>query len=120
MDTKICLFKSLPTADAEKDALLEAGLGEKKIVVEDVDCSGEEFCELLHVAFPKLKESGGFIFAKCKCNSRFLEPLSSMCLTSPRTLQEEIGNSRTYIIPLERDLDLTPCHLPPGVRLADY
>ena len=115
-----CAQDIIPTTDAEKDALLGAGLGEKKIVVENVDCSGEEFCELLHAAFPKLKDSGGFIFAKCKCNSRFLERLSSMCLTSPRALQEEIGNSRTYIIPLERDLDLTPCHLPPWVRLADY
>ena len=112
-----CAQDIIPTTDTEKDALLEAGLGEKKIVVENVDCSGEEFCELLHGAFPKLKDSGGFIFAKRKCHSRFLEPLSSMCLTSPRTLQERIGNSRTYIIPLQRDLDLTPCHLPPGVRL---
>ena len=115
-----CAQDIIPTNDREKDALLEAGLGEKKIVIEDVDCSGEEFRELLHAAFPKLKDSGGFIFAKCKCNSRFLEPLSSMCLTSPRRLQERIGNSRTYIIPLQRDLDLTLCQLPPEVRLADY
>ena len=112
-----CAQDIIPTTDAEKDTLLGAGLGEKKIVVQNVDCSGEEFRE---PAFPKLKDSGGFIFAKCKCNSWFLERLSSMCLTSPRALQEETGNSKTYIIPLERDLDLTPCHLPPGVRLADY
>ena len=103
-----CAQDIIPTTDREKDALLEAGLGEKKIVIEDVDCSGEEFRELLHAAFPKLKDSGGFIFAKCKCNSQFLEPLSSMCLTSPRRLQERIGNSRTYIIPLQRDLNLAP------------
>ena len=100
--------------------MLEAGLGEEKIVVEDVDSLEEEFHELLRVAFPKLKDSGGFIFAKCKCNSSFLEPLSSVCLTSPRSLQERIGNSRTYIIPLGRDLDLRPCHLPPRVMLADH
>ena len=61
------------------------GLGEKKIVVEDVDCLGEDFHELLYVVFPKLKDSGSFIFAKCMSNSQFLEPFLSICLTSPRT-----------------------------------
>ena len=50
-----CAQDIIPTTDTEKDALLEAGLGEKKIVVENVDCSGEEFRELLDAAFPKLK-----------------------------------------------------------------
>ena len=95
-----CAQNIIPTTDREKDALYEVGLGEKKIVVEDIDCSGEDFCELLYVAFLKFKDSGVFIFSKCMSNSQFLEPLSSMSLTSLR------------------DLDLMPCHLPPGVRLA--
>ena len=116
-----CAQDIVPTTDTEKDALLEAGLREKKIVVEDVDCSGEEFRELfIACRISKIKDSDGFIFAKCKHNSSVLEQLSSVCLTSPRTFQERIGNSRTYIIPLERDLDFTPCHLPLQVRLADY
>jgi len=60
---------------------LEAGLGEKKVVISDVDVSAQGFREELYEAFPKLKDAGGFMFAKCKSNSRCLEPLSSLCLT---------------------------------------
>ena len=38
-----CVQDIIPTTYTEKDALLKAGLGEKKIVVEDVYCLEEEF-----------------------------------------------------------------------------
>ena len=54
--------------------------------------------------------------AKCKSNGHFFEPLSSLCLTSPRILQDRIGNAQTYILPLQKDLDLTAVvELPIGV-----
>ena len=88
--------------------LLEAGLGEKKVFIPDVDASGEEFRLVLFKAYPKLKDAGGYAFGKCKANSKYIELLSSFCLTSPKVLRSRVGNSRTYIIPLQRNLDLAP------------
>ena len=121
----VCLSErnqtTIPTTDREKDRLLEAGLGEKKVVISDVDVSVQGFREELYEAFPKLKDAGGFMFAKCKSNSRCLEPLSSLCLTSPRTLRDRVGNARTYIIPMQRNLDLSAtCELPPGVSSKHF
>ncbi len=116
----VCLSKidqeSIPTTDREKDAFLEAGLGEKKIIIPDIDINGEDFRDILCQEFCKLKDGGGFMFAKCKGNSRLLEPLSPLCLTSPRILRDRVGNARTYILPLQKDLDLTAIvKLPAGV-----
>ena len=47
------------------------------------------------------------MFAKCRSNSRVLEPLSALCLTSPRILRDRIGSARTYILPMQRNLDLS-------------
>ena len=41
-----------------------AGLGEK-IVVPDVDCTTEEFHEILMQSFPKLRNGGGFELLRC-------------------------------------------------------
>ena len=64
----------IPTTDREKDQLLEAGLGEKKLVV-DTECDAEGFRDAV---FPKLRDAGGFLFAKCHSNSRQLDALSSL------------------------------------------
>ena len=98
----------LPTSEAEKDNLFEAGLGEKEVEFEKLDISTEEFKELLFSAFPKLRNAGGFQICKCVPNSRKLEPLSSRVLSSPLLLRQRIGNSRSSIVPLQKDLDLTP------------
>ena len=116
----MCLEKRaqgvIPTTDREKDALFEAGLGEKSLTIADIDCDYAAFRGLLIEAFPKLEDSGGFLFAKCRPNSRTLEPLSSTCLTSPRLLKERVGNAKTYIVPLQKDLDMTSVQeLPSGV-----
>ena len=47
-----------------------------------------------------LKDAGGFIFAKCRSNSRQLDGLSPHYLTSPKLLRDRVGNARTYIIPI--------------------
>ncbi len=56
---------------------------------------------------PKLADGGGYQFCKCKSNSRELDHYLQMVLSSPRALQSCGGNSRTYIRPLQADLDLT-------------
>ncbi len=101
-----CHQKIIPRNDKEKDLLLEAGLGEKRITIPDIDISADEFRDILMKQFPKLKDGGGFIFAKCRSNSKVLEPLPSLCVTSPRILRDRVGNVRTYIIPLQKTLDL--------------
>ena len=57
------------------------------------------------------------MFFKCVANSRVLEPLSESVLSSPKVLKERVGTTkRTYIKPLQRDLDLSEvCSLPEGV-----
>ena len=91
-------------------------MGEKKITIPDIDISSNDFHDFILEEFPKLKEGGGFMFAKCRSNSRVLEPLSALCLTSPRILRDRIGSARTYILPMQRNLDLSSvAELPPGV-----
>ena len=43
-----------------------------------------------------------------KPNSRHLETLSMAVHTSPALLKQRVGNAKTYIRPVQRDLDLTP------------
>ena len=96
----------IPTTDVEKDDLLTAGLGEKVVEFPCLEASGEELKEVLYSAFPKLEDGGGFQLCRCIPNSRNLEVLSSVALSSPAMLKERVGNSRTYIQPLQRDLDM--------------
>lgn len=100
---------AIPTTSWEKDELIAAGLGEVKVVFEDPDCNADDFRQQLFSTFPKLKNGGGYQLCKCKANSRELQPLSGAVLTSPRALQGCGGNSRTYIRPLQTDLDLSSC-----------
>lgn len=102
-----CRQSVIPCSNYERDVLLEAGLGEKRVFIPDVDASGEEFRSVLYEAFPKLKDAGGYSFGKCKANSKHIEPLSSYCLTSPKVLRSRVGNARTYIIPMQRNLSLS-------------
>ena len=116
-----CKQEVVPTTNREKDALLEAGLSEKKILVPDIDMTGEEFRNLILQEFPKLKDGGVFVFAKCANNSRVLEPLSSFCLTSPRRLRDRVGNSRTFVLPLQNDLSLkSVIEISPGVSVKAF
>lgn len=104
----------IPTTDWEKDALLEAGLGEKEIEFNDLNISADEFRDLLYEHFPRLKDGGGFKFYKCIANSRVLEVLSATTMSSPDALRARVGKARTYIRPLQRDLDMTAVVTIPG------
>ena len=99
----------MPTTDAEKDELLEAGLGEKEVEFvfsDDMDFDGIK--EVLFQAFPRLEDGGGFQFLKGVGNSRALEPLSKMVYTSLKVLKQRVGQGRTYIRPIQRNLDISP------------
>ena len=102
-----CDCDRVPTTEAEKDELVKAGLGEKMVEFEDIHMESEEFHEVLHQAYPQLQKAGGFVFCKCIVNTRRLEQLSQVCLSSPSVLKARVGTARTYIRPLQRDLDLT-------------
>ena len=102
-----CNQTVIPSSNRERDLLLEAGLGEKKVTVPNLDVGRDEFRLILHEAFPKLSEAGDFMFGKGKTNSKYIEILSPYCLTSPRILRDRVGNARTYIIPMQKDLSLS-------------
>ena len=97
----------IPTVDADKEELYQAGLGEKEVAFETLDISQVEFRNLLLEHFPRLKEGGGFQLLKGLPNSRNMEVLSMAVHTSPAMLKQRVGVSRTYIRPVQRDLDLT-------------
>ena len=66
----------VPCGLQERDDLVQAGLGEKKVVIPDIDCSQKEFYDVLIKTFPKLQGIGGFDLLRCIPNSKELEPLS--------------------------------------------
>lgn len=99
---------SVPTSDSEKDDLFEAGLWEKEVHFGSLDLDAEGFKEVIINHFPKLKDGGGYQFCRCLQNSRRLEPLSVLAHSSPSLLKQRVGNARTYIRPLQKDLDLSP------------
>ena len=108
----------IPTTDTEKDDLLEAGLGEKVVFFPSHEATGEELKEILYSEFPKLREGGGFQLCKCIPNSRNLEELTPVSCSSVAILKERVVSARTYIRPLQRDLDMDAVlGLPEGVNL---
>ncbi|XP_064407568.1 uncharacterized protein LOC135352326 isoform X1 [Halichondria panicea] len=105
----------IPTTDVEKDDLLQAGLGEKEISFHDMNASAEEFRDIICGEFPQLKKAGGFQLCKCKPNSRELEILSTFAHDCPGNLKQRVGNAKTYIRPLQKDMDLSVVfNLPDG------
>ena len=80
----VCLSQTdeerVPTTPFARETLLLAGLGEKKIVI---DCSTEEFHEVLLNCFPKLKSGGGFELLRCLPSTRDFEIISSPVCHSP-------------------------------------
>ena len=111
----------VPTTDTDKDELFQAGLGEKDIEFDSLDITQEEFKEHIFASFPQLREGGGFRLLKCLPNSRTLEVLSMAVHASPSLLKQRVGKSRTYIRPIQQDLDLTLLDEPPiGVSQIVY
>lgn len=108
----VCLCSTIadrvPSTQSEKLILEEAGLGEKLVVIPDLDCSPERFHQVLLDAYPKLGFGGGFELLRCRPKSRDLLLISSRISNTPRLLKRRVGNGRVYIRPIQRDLSLEP------------
>lgn len=96
----------MPMTVAHKEVLVEAGLGEKKVDIPDIECSPQDFQQLIINTFPKLRNAGGFELLRCIANSKVLEPLSSAVSMSPKLLRSVVGKSRIFIRPIQRNLEL--------------
>ena len=88
--------------------LVEAGLGEKKVTFQDINCTQKQFQEALTSAFLKLSGCGGFELLRCLPNSKDLETMSPSFAHSPRLLKNVIGNGRVFIRPIQKDLNVFP------------
>ena len=97
-----------PTTAAGRQTLIEAGLGEKKVIIPDINMEKEEFWSTIMGYFPKLKDCGGFELLRCVANSRDLEVISPNISRSPSLIRAMVGNSRVFIRPIQQDLDITP------------
>lgn len=106
----VCLSSThdyrVPTTCAARELLANAGLGEKKITIPDIECGIADFHSLLLESFPKLKDGGGFEFLRCTPNTRDLELIPPHISRVPRLLKQRVGNGRVYIRPIQRDLCL--------------
>ena len=52
----------VPATAAERELLVAAGLGEKRVLVPNINCSWNDFKEVILTAFPSLNGCGGFEF----------------------------------------------------------
>lgn len=95
----------VPCTLAEREGL-QAGLGEKEVVISDTDCSSEELRDILVSAFPKLGDCGGFEMLRCVPNSKHLEVISQSVSQSPILLKSVVGNGEVFIRPIQTDLKL--------------
>lgn len=96
----------IPTTDYDKEQLFQAGLGEKEIEFKSLDLDAAAFKEMIFGVYPKLRLGGGFQLLKCLPNTRRLELLSMAVHNSMIVLKQRVGNARTYIRPIQKDLDL--------------
>lgn len=101
----------VPITTAAKELLVEAELGEKKIIIPNVEMTHEEFWSLIAGYFPKLEGCGDFKLLCCGSNSRCLEDISPKISRSPKLLRVVAGTSKIYIRPIQQDLDLDPTAL---------
>ena len=96
----------VPTSHAEKLILEEAGLWERVVSVQDLDCSTEACRSVILSAYPKLQDGGGFELLRCLPNSRELVVIGPKIANNPRLLKRRVGNGRVYIRPIQRSLSL--------------
>ena len=99
----------IPPDTADRDRLVQAGLGEKRISC-SLEASVEELHQELLAAFPRLRKGGGDEFLK-------LDETSRKCLTvvpppaggyNPVYLRAIFMQAKIFIRPLQKCLDLTP------------
>ena len=98
----------VPSNSVQRNELVLAGLGERKVTVADIDCSPQEFQATLLTEFPKLRKGGGFELLKCTASTRQLELIPFSISNSPSLLKSWIGTARIYLRPIQLNLDLTP------------
>lgn len=97
----------VPIDSRVKEKLLEAGLGESKICITNVDdCTAAEFKAIVIKQYPKLSNCGGFELLRCVTNSKSLEVVSPRLARVPRMLKSVIGTGKVFIRPIQKDLDL--------------
>ena len=104
--------RKVPVTIYERETLVASGLGEKKVVIPNIDCSWDDFKDVLCMEFPKLKSIGGFEILRCIPNTKDLEVISSTISQSPKLLKGVIANGRIFIRPIQKDLVLDEELLP--------
>jgi len=104
--------KKLPTAE-EKEMLLKAGLGLKKITFSESDnfldtISGADRDENgEYVGFPQLKNCGGFELLRCQANKRVLALID--CEWTVKSLKRFVGpQGKIYVRPVQQNLSTEP------------
>jgi hypothetical protein len=96
----------VPCSLLERKQLVQAGLGEQKVAIPDIECSSREFQGTLINAFPKLGACGGFELLRCISNSRELEVISQEVSVSPKLLKSIVCNGKIFIRPIQKNLPL--------------
>ncbi|KAJ8046169.1 G2/M phase-specific E3 ubiquitin-protein ligase [Holothuria leucospilota] len=84
------------------------GLGERKIALPSA-ANPEEVLDVLYQNFPKLKDGGGFEYLKAEGASKMFReiPLPPNGGFTAANLKTIAKNSRIYLRPVQRDLDMT-------------
>lgn len=91
----------------EKQELLVAGLGEKKVTLPE-ETNANDLTLALKETYPKLQDSGGYEFLHAKPSSRELNVIrEGENGYTIDFLKRFVGQGRVYIRPIQCDLDLT-------------
>ena len=120
----VCLSErnatKVPCSAYDRKLLVGAGLGEKKAVLPNLDCSPENFDLFITSLFPKLDGCGGYDLLRCVPNTKSLEVISSAIGQSPKLLKSVIGNGRVFIRPIQKNLDVKPSKKASQVGVTQY
>jgi len=111
---------TVPCSKYDRAMLIEAGLGEKKVVVPNIDATPKQFQDVLIAEFPKLEGCGGYELLRCIPNTKQLEVISPSMAQSPKLLKNVLGNGRVFIRPIQRDLDIIPVTLAHSEEVMYY
>ena len=98
--------RRVPCGVSEREALVQAGLGEKKVVIPNITCSAQEFQDVIISTFPKLDGCGGFELLRCIPNTKELEVISLAVSQSAKLLKSVVGGGRLFIRPIQKNLQL--------------
>ena len=97
--------RDVPNND-EKQQLLVAGLGEKKVTLQ-ADSTSSDVVAALNETYPKLAGGGGYEFMYTKASSRQLSVIDEgENWYTIEFLKQFVGQGRVYIHPIQCDLDL--------------